>query len=99
MDFRQSKAYLILDTKLKCLYENFSDNSIQTRMIDSLLAEKVFVDDSKFDYEIIFQKYFSSPTFKKAMKAYSDQIMFVSFCLYNYFLFFCDKKHLFCLTD
>lgn len=90
----ESTAYLALDMRLECLNENFSDDSIQAKMID--LAEKVFVYSGKLDYEVNFWKYFSTPLFKKTMTAYNDQIMFVSFYL-SYSIFvscFLNEKYL-----
>ncbi|XP_077293104.1 cytochrome P450 CYP12A2-like isoform X2 [Arctopsyche grandis] len=70
----ESITYLALNTKLGCLQGELSDDSTPAKMIK--ITEEVFIYLGKLDVEPNLSKFFATPTFKKAMKAYDDQVSF-----------------------
>ncbi|XP_077293107.1 cytochrome P450 CYP12A2-like isoform X1 [Arctopsyche grandis] len=70
----ESIAYLALNTKLGSLQGELSDDSTPAKMIK--IAEEIFIYGGKLDFEPSIWQYFATPTYKRAMKAYDEQVTF-----------------------
>ncbi|XP_077292892.1 cytochrome P450 CYP12A2-like [Arctopsyche grandis] len=70
----ESIAYLALNTKLGCLQGELSEDSTPAKMIK--ISEEIFIYGGKLDVEPSAWKYYATPTYKRAMKVYDEQVTF-----------------------
>lgn len=76
----ESIAYLALDSRLNCLADDLPADSTPQKMVQN--AQDLFTITEKLDFEPSIWKYVTTPTYKKAMKLYDDQLKWVQFLIW-----------------